>query len=90
MIDLLFDGFYFRRMPVKTKIDIHVMEKVREKRMERGMSQSQLAFELGVATGFVGMVENIRYPQKYNVVHLNEIARILDCSPKDFWPSHAL
>lgn len=81
-----FAHFYFRAMPPKSKIDKYVIAKIREKRIEKGISQSQLAFELNVSTGFVAMAENVRYNQKYNVNHLNEIAKILECSPKDFWP----
>ena len=33
------------------------------------------------------MIESGKYDKKYNVQHLNEIAKILECSPKDFQPS---
>jgi len=70
-----------------SKIDRYVIERIREKRLEKGMSQSQLAFELGMATtGFIAMLESGKYAKKYNIEHLNEIARILECSPRDFLP----
>ena len=72
------------------KVDKYVIEKVREKRLEKGLSQSQLAFELNLSTGFIAMVESGKYRHKYNIHHLNEIARILECSPKDFMPTKPL
>ena len=70
-----------------SKIDKYVIQKVREKRLQKGLSQSQLAFELDMSTGFIAMIESVKYDKKYNVQHLNEIAKILECSPKDFQPS---
>ena len=68
------------------EVDKYVIQKVREKRLEKGLSQSQLAFELNLSTGFIAMVESGKYRHKYNVHHLNEIAKILECSPRDFLP----
>ena len=73
-----------------TAIDKFVIQKVREKRMAKGLSQSQLAFELNMATGFIASIESGKYGKKYNVHHLNEIAKILDCSPRDFLPKQPL
>ena len=70
-----------------SKIDKYVIQKVREKRLQKGLSQSQLAIELDMSTGFIAMIESGKYDKKYNVQHLNEIAKILECSPKDFQPS---
>ena len=71
-------------------IDKYIIQKVREKRLEKGFSQSQLAFELNISTGFIAMVESGKYRHKYNFHHINEIARILECSPKDFLPEESL
>lgn len=71
-------------------IDIYVIQKVKEKRIEKGYSQSQLAFELEVSNGFVGMVESKRYIQKYSLAQLNKIAKLFGCSPRDFLPKQAL
>ncbi len=72
-----------------TLIDKYVIEQVKEKRVEKGISQSQLAFELDIATSFIAMIESGKYEKKYNVHHINELARIFECSPKDFMPQHA-
>ncbi|HVZ57863.1 MAG TPA: helix-turn-helix transcriptional regulator [Chitinophagaceae bacterium] len=75
---------------MKSRIDLYVIERVKEKRLERGLSQADLAFELGMSVGFIGKIESPRYPAHYNVRHLNELARILKCSPQDFLPRKPL
>lgn len=71
---------------LKTKIDSYVIERVKEKRIENGLSQSDLAYELGMSVGFIGKVESKNYPAHYNLRHLNDLAKILGCSPQDFLP----
>jgi DNA-binding XRE family transcriptional regulator len=71
-------------------IDKYVIEKVKEKRIEKGYSQSQLAFELEVSNGFIGMVESTRYEQKYSLAQLNKIAKIFECGFMDFLPKQPL
>lgn len=62
------------------------MTKVKEKRIANNLSQAALAYELEMSPGFIGQIESPRYSAKYNVQHLNALARILNCSPKDFLP----
>lgn len=70
-----------------SEVDKYVIEKVREKRITKGISQSQLSFELGYASpGFIAMIESGRYDKKYNVFQLNEIAKILECKLWDLLP----
>lgn len=71
---------------MKSKIDLYVIEQVKAFREERNLSQADLAFELGVSVGFIGQAESPRFATHYNLKHLNELARILKCSPKDFMP----
>lgn len=75
-------------MPVEKNfnIDSFVISIVKEKRMEKGMSQKELAYMLEVSIGFIGNVENPKYRASYNLTHINELARIFKCSPKDFLP----
>ncbi|MGE7777116.1 helix-turn-helix domain-containing protein [Chitinophaga sp. NPDC101104] len=54
--------------------------------MEKGYSQKELACMFEVSVGFIGDVENPKYKAKYNLNHLNELAKIFQCSPKDFLP----
>lgn len=48
-----------------SKIDQYVIDKVRERRIELGVSQAVLADYINVNRGFIGHVENIKRPQKY-------------------------
>lgn len=71
-------------------VDQYVIDKVKEKRIEKGFSQAKLAFELNQETGFIGKIESGKYGKKYNVHHLNEIALVLGCSPRDFLPKQPI
>jgi transcriptional regulator with XRE-family HTH domain len=71
---------------VKSKIDIYVIERVKEKRIEKNLSQADLAYELEMSVGFIGMVESSKYNTHYNLKHINDLAKILKCSPQDFLP----
>ena len=70
----------------KIEIDLYVIERVKERRIELKMSQADLAFKLGVSYGFIGQVESAKFPAKYNINHLDRLAFIFKCSPKDFLP----
>lgn len=72
------------------EIDKYVIEKVKEKRIEKGFSQSQLAFELDQSNSFIKKIESGKYGKKYNVGHINAIAKILECSIYDFFPKQPL
>ena len=71
----------------KSKIELYIIERVKERRIELKMSQSDLAFKLGLSYGFIGQVESKKYPAKYNINHLDKLAFIFGCSPKDFLPN---
>lgn len=75
---------------MKSNIDNYVINKVKEKRIEKKLSQAELAYELNVSVGFIGKVESANYPSHYNIKHLNQLAKILDCSPQDFLPKKPL
>jgi len=75
---------------MKTKIDLFVISKVKERRLEKNISQAELANELGMSVGFIGKVESTKYPSHYNIKHLNLLAKILECSPQDFLPKKPL
>ncbi|HEY4065150.1 MAG TPA: helix-turn-helix transcriptional regulator [Puia sp.] len=72
-----------------TKIERFVIEKVKKLRKEKGLSQKDLAIRLNVSSGFIGDVENKKYRAKYNLTHINELAKIFECSPRDFFPNFA-
>lgn len=70
----------------KAKIDWHIVSRVKEMRLQKGLGQEHIAVHLNVSTGFIGHVESPRFRAKYNTVHLNELAKLFKCSPRDFLP----
>ncbi len=75
---------------MKSEIDQYVAEQVREMRLKKEVSQALLSFGIGVSKGFVGQVESPNNNSKYNINHLYDIAKFLDCSMHDFLPSGLL
>lgn len=75
---------------MKSAFDQYVSAVVRKERMAQGVSQATLAYGIGVSDGFISQVESPRHRAKYNLNHLNEIARFLGCSPRDFLPEKPL
>lgn len=74
----------------KSKIDEFIVNKVRELRLQKGISQEEIAFHLGLSVGFIGHVESPNFRAKYNTIHLNELAKLFDCSPRDFLPEEPI
>ena len=74
----------------KSKIDWFIITKVREKRVDFGLGQEDIALHLNVSTGYIGHVESPNYRAKYTTVQINELAKLFQCSPKDFFPEEAL
>jgi transcriptional regulator with XRE-family HTH domain len=75
---------------VEKKIEQFVIDRVRDIRQEKGISQAELADRIDVSRGFIGAVENPHQRAKYNINMLNEIAKVLDCSIRDFFPDRYL
>ncbi|KVV15007.1 transcriptional regulator, y4mF family [Flavobacterium sp. TAB 87] len=73
-----------------TEIEIYIIQRVKEIRKEKGLTQEQLSLKLDKGVGFIGDIESPSKKAKYNIKHLNEISKILKCSPKDFWPEKSL
>jgi transcriptional regulator with XRE-family HTH domain len=73
-----------------TKIEQYVIDQVREKRKEAGLSQIELSQKLGMSDSFVSHVETPNRRAKYNINHLNALAKVFKCSPKDFWPERPI
>ena len=72
------------------KIERYIISKVREIRESKGVTQEQLSLSLGKNITFISQIEAPSKKAKYNIIHLNEIAKVLNCSPKDFWPEKPL
>ena len=73
-----------------TEIEKHIIEKVKLMRKEHGLSQLELSQKLDLNDSFISHVESASKRAKYNINHLNQIAKILNCSPKDFWPDESM
>lgn len=69
-----------------TAIEQFVIDKVRKMRAEAGMSQADLAAHLDVSEGYIGDIESTKRQTKYTIRHLNELAKVFKCSPRDFLP----
>jgi|GEM_PF-283677 len=87
-----FSGFAIRKTAtgVTTDIEQYIIDRVRERRVALGISQIELAQKLNMSDSFVAHVETPKRRAKYNINHLNALARILDCSPRHFLPEHPL
>ncbi len=77
-------------MKEATKIEKFIIAKVKEKREEFGYTQIVLSQKLNMSDSFVGHVETPKRRAKYNVNHLNALAKLFKCSPKDFMPEKPL
>ena len=75
---------------LKNKIDWFIVGQVRQMRIDQGLSQDDVALHLNLSRGYIGHIESPNFIAKYNTTHLNELAKLFKCSPKDFWPEKAL
>ena len=73
-------------MAKKSKFELAVIQKVKEFREYRELGQRDIAAILGVTEG----IESPNSASKYNLNHLNTLAKELQCSPKDFIPENPL
>ncbi len=73
-----------------SEIDQYVIDKVREKRIKAGLTQVVLSNAMDLSSKFIGNVESGKTRLKYNLAHLNKIAKILECSIKDFFPDEPI
>lgn len=73
-----------------TAIELYVTEAIKKRRKVKNISTRALSVSIGLEESFVGLVENPKTRTKYNLNHLNEIAKILDCSLADFLPPSPL
>ncbi len=72
------------------KIDRFVIQRVKDFRVENGMTQMALSQKLNMSDSFIGHVESPKRRDKYNLTHLNALAKIFKCSPRDFLPEKPL
>ncbi|MBE9463756.1 helix-turn-helix domain-containing protein [Dyadobacter subterraneus] len=70
-------------------IEQYVIDEVKRRRVQLGISQKELSFLLDVSEGYVGLVESAKTDDKYSLKRVNDLAVILQCSPKDLLPKDA-
>ncbi|MBK8088092.1 MAG: helix-turn-helix transcriptional regulator [Chitinophagaceae bacterium] len=78
------------RKNLKNKIDWYIICQVRQMRTDNDLSQDDIAIHLNLSKGYIGHIESPNFIAKYNTGHLNELAKLFKCSPKDFMPEKAL
>lgn len=72
------------------EIEKYVILKVKQIREKKGIKQEDLSMAIGKNISFISQIEAPSKKSKYNIKNLNDIAKVLKCSPKDFWPEQSL
>jgi predicted transcriptional regulator len=75
---------------MKTKLDLYIIEQVKQKRLENGLSQEAFGFNFNFSQSFITHCENPKLPQKYNINHVNEFAKFWGVSLHFFIPEQPL
>ena len=71
-------------MHAHTPIELFVIQRVKEERLKRSMSQDTLSSLIGLSKKVVSKAENPNRAEKYNLNHLNKIAEIFECRIREF------
>lgn len=74
----------------RSPIAQYIINKVRERRKESGLKQEPLSFEVDRSHSYISQYETESTGKMYSIEMLNELAKALKCSPKDFWPEEPL
>ena len=77
-------------MIVLSELDFYIITRVKEMRRQRNISQVKLSLSMGLAAGAISKIENPKQRAKYNIRHLNLLAKALHCSLSDLLPSTPL
>jgi transcriptional regulator with XRE-family HTH domain len=67
-------------------IEQYVIDYIYKLRIDRKLTQEDLATILGVSTSFIGNVETKKNPAKYNLKHIRIFAEYFELSPQVFLP----
>lgn len=71
---------------MKSEIELYITKEILRRRKKLKYSQQYIADCLNVSRSFIKNIENPKDDTAYNVDHLNLLAKVFHCSPKDFWP----
>lgn len=69
---------------MKSKIDLFVITRIKEWRMQKNISQRGLAAILDCSPSFIGQVESEKFDVKYSVHQVFLVAQFFECSPAEF------
>ena len=69
-----------------TKIEQYVIDRVRDRRNQLGLTQDDLAIKSGYSSGFIATVEAGKKEKKYNLNNLLAFAKAMKCSPRVLLP----
>lgn len=69
----------------KSENQIMVINRVKILRVERNISQQQLATVLDATNGTIGNIESLKYPNKYTLKQLNAIAKHFEVPIESFF-----
>lgn len=72
-------------MNTMTDYQREIVSKIRKLRESKGISQKQLAIELGISTGQMGNIESISHPHKYTLKQIKEICDLFNMQVKDIF-----
>lgn len=75
---------------MKSAIELYIVQKVKEQRKKRKMSQRYLADCLNVSQSFIRNIENENDDTAYNIDHLNEMQKFLTVQYVTFFPEKYL
>lgn len=74
---------------IKNELDEIIISKVKKIREEKGFTDMQaLSKQAGYYPSLVANAENPERRDKYNIYHLNGLAKAMKCSIKDFLPDN--
>ena len=71
---------------MKSKVDLFVITRIKERRMQKNISQRGLAAILDCSPSFIGQVESEKFDVKYSVHQVFLVAQFFECSPAEFFP----
>lgn len=73
-----------------SQLDWYVINQVKKLRKKKGLSQSGLSVEMGFSEKLIGSIENPTLTARFNIRHLNLLAKALDCTLWELVPEKPL
>ncbi|WP_286863375.1 MULTISPECIES: helix-turn-helix domain-containing protein [Sphingobacterium] len=66
---------------------VFIINRVKFLRILRGFAAEELSEEIGMSDSYISSIENLLNKHQYPHQILIKIAAVLECSPRDFYPS---